>query len=54
MDYDPLSPPTRRALLGVRTGADLTLPPITAKGVGVRVRWGMFRYMAGLEVGLRF
>lgn len=43
-----------RVFLGARTGADLVLPPLTAKGAGVRVRWGTFRYMAALEVGVRF
>lgn len=43
-----------RAFLGARTGADVTLPPISARGAGVRVRWGIFRYMAALEAGIRF
>jgi hypothetical protein len=41
-------------VIGLRTGVDVTLPPLRARGRGAQVRWGTFRYMAGLTVGPRF
>lgn len=41
-------------VIGLRTGLDVTLPPLRARGSEGTIRWGMFRYMAGLTVGPRF
>lgn len=44
----------RRLLVGVRTGVDLTLPPLTFRGTEARIRRGPARWFIGLSLGLVF
>jgi hypothetical protein len=39
-------------LLAARTGLDLTLPPVRARGVDATLRWGAARFVFGIEFGL--
>jgi hypothetical protein len=44
----------RGLLVGLRTGVDLTLPPLRARGESTAIRWGVVRFFAELWVGLHF
>ena len=44
----------RRLLLGLRSGVDLTLPPLAVQGTHARIRRGPARFFVGLVVGLAF
>ncbi|HET6584138.1 MAG TPA: hypothetical protein VFG69_11830 [Nannocystaceae bacterium] len=37
----------------LRVGADITAPPLRARGTGADLRWGSVRLLVGLELGLR-
>jgi hypothetical protein len=38
---------------GLRVGAEITAPPLRARGTGADLRWGSARLLVGLELGLR-
>lgn len=44
----------RRLTLGLRSGVDLTLPPLAVQGSRARIRRGPARFFVGLVVGLAF
>ena len=44
----------QRLLLGLRTGADLTLPPLSVQGSQARIRRGPVRFFVGLVIGVVF
>jgi hypothetical protein len=37
----------------LRVGAEVTEPPLRARGTNARLRWGHVRLLVGLELGLR-
>jgi hypothetical protein len=37
----------------LRVGAEITEPPLRARGTGASLRWGHVRFLVGLELGLR-
>jgi hypothetical protein len=42
----------RWGLIGLRSGLDLTLPPVRAVGSQNALRWGVARFVIGLEIAL--
>lgn len=44
--------PVGRLVIGLRTGVDLGLPPLSIQGQTGRIRYGIVRWMAGLSVAV--
>lgn len=44
----------RRLFLGLRSGVDLTLPPLSVQGTHARIRRGPARFFVGLVIGVAF